>query len=116
MSKCAICGKGLATFGINKVRLKGGDKACFDCVRKAGHDPFTWMGNNSTTVEQLIKEIKERERRINEARSINTGVAAANPIPSQDPADEIMKYKKLLDAGAITEEEFTAKKKQLLGL
>lgn len=32
------------------------------------------------------------------------------------PADEIMKYKKLLDCGAITAEEFEAKKKQLLQL
>ena len=31
-------------------------------------------------------------------------------------ADEISKYKKLLDDGAITQEEFEAKKKQLLGL
>lgn len=31
-------------------------------------------------------------------------------------ADEIMKYKELLDAGAITQEEYEAKKKQLLGL
>ena len=31
-------------------------------------------------------------------------------------ADEILKYKNLLDAGAITQEEYEAKKKQLLGL
>ena len=31
-------------------------------------------------------------------------------------ADEIMKYKQLLDAGAITQEEYDAKKKQLLNL
>ena len=31
-------------------------------------------------------------------------------------ADEIMKFKGLLDAGAITQEEYDAKKKQLLGL
>jgi hypothetical protein len=31
-------------------------------------------------------------------------------------ADEIMKYKELLDVGAITQEEYDAKKKQLLGL
>ncbi len=30
------------------------------------------------------------------------------------PADEIMKYKQLLDAGAITQEEYNAKKEQLL--
>lgn len=31
-------------------------------------------------------------------------------------ADQIMNYKKLLDDGAITQEEFDAKKKQILGL
>lgn len=31
-------------------------------------------------------------------------------------ADEILKFKNLLDAGIITQEEFEAKKKQLLGL
>jgi hypothetical protein len=35
-------------------------------------------------------------------------------VPSA--ADEIMKFKQLLDAGAITQEEFDAQKKQLLGL
>lgn len=32
------------------------------------------------------------------------------------PADEILKYKKLLDIGAITSDEYNAKKKQLLNL
>ena len=31
-------------------------------------------------------------------------------------ADEILKFKDLLDKGIITQEEFDAKKKQLLGL
>jgi hypothetical protein len=31
-------------------------------------------------------------------------------------ADEILKYKKLMDEGVITKEEFEQKKKQLLGL
>lgn len=31
-------------------------------------------------------------------------------------ADEILKFKQLMDAGIITEQEFEAKKKQLLGL
>ena len=35
---------------------------------------------------------------------------------TESAADEIMKYKRLLDAGAITAEEFEAKKRQLLGL
>ena len=36
------------------------------------------------------------------------------PQPVTDPVDEIKKYKELLDSGAITEEEYNAKKKQLL--
>ena len=42
----------------------------------------------------------------------NQPVAAA-PVSA---ADEIKKFKELLDIGAITQEEFDAKKKQLLGL
>ncbi|MDR1067340.1 MAG: SHOCT domain-containing protein [Clostridiales bacterium] len=46
----------------------------------------------------------------------------ANPAPVSDTpqpintADEIAKFKTLLDAGAITQDEYEAKKKQLLGL
>lgn len=36
--------------------------------------------------------------------------------PTLSAADEIMKFKQLLDAGVITQEEFEAQKKQLLGL
>lgn len=36
--------------------------------------------------------------------------------PGFDVADELKKYKDLLDCGAITQEEFDAKKKQLLDL
>lgn len=36
--------------------------------------------------------------------------------PPVSATDEIKKYKELLDIGAITEEEFSSKKKQLLGL
>lgn len=42
--------------------------------------------------------------------------AAQTPAVVTDPVKEIQKYKGLLDAGAITEEEFAAKKRQLLGL
>lgn len=34
----------------------------------------------------------------------------------QSNADELKKYKDLLDSGVISQEEFDAKKKQLLGL
>lgn len=41
---------------------------------------------------------------------------APQTAPVTDIAAEIKKYKELLDAGILTEEEFTAKKKQLLGI
>lgn len=43
---------------------------------------------------------------------VNTSI----PQPVSDATDEIKKYKELYDSGAITEEEYNAKKKQLLGL
>ena len=39
-----------------------------------------------------------------------------NNDSSVSAADEIVKFKKLLDDGIISQEEFDAKKKQLLGL
>lgn len=40
----------------------------------------------------------------------------APTVAALSPADEIKKYKELLDMGVITQEEFDAKKRQLLGL
>jgi len=45
---------------------------------------------------------------------VNATVATA--APKSDEADQIKKYKDLLDSGVITQEEFDMKKKQLLGL
>lgn len=48
-----------------------------------------------------------------------TKPTAATAIKQEAPksdADELKKYKELLDSGIITQEEFDAKKKQLLGL
>lgn len=39
-----------------------------------------------------------------------------NSRPSVNVADEIKKFKELLDLGAITQEEFDMQKKKLLGL
>lgn len=39
-----------------------------------------------------------------------------NTQTAADPAEEIKKYKGMLDEGLITQEEFDAKKKQILGI
>ena len=45
--------------------------------------------------------------------NIGTGAAGSAALSA---ADELKKFKELLDSGVITQEEFDAKKKQLLGL
>ena len=43
-------------------------------------------------------------------------IQSHQPVNNVSAADEIRKYKELLDMGAITQEEYDAKKKQLLNL
>ena len=62
---------------------------------------------NSSDVFNVISELL----RARQDRLANT----TNTTPKSD-TDELKKYKDLLDSGVITQEEFDAKKKQLLGL
>lgn len=58
--------------------------------------------------DMLVSKIKNQ---INKQKRANNG--AASTISG---ADELKKYKDLLDAGVISQEEFDIKKKQILGL
>ena len=62
MATCAICGQKVV---FKKVLVKGFKCVCFDCVKAAGYNPFTWLGNMITTVpelrERIIKFHPERE-------------------------------------------------------
>ena len=68
----------------------------------------------------VIKNVDEIYKVMNnllierQQEKVNATVAAA--APKSDEADQLKKYKDLLDSGVITQEEFDAKKKQLLGL
>ena len=61
---------------------------------------------NSTDLRKLTKEEFEKEK----------ASASNNATSNSSAADELKKFKELLDMGVITQEEFDAKKKQLLGL
>lgn len=76
---------------------------------------FTYEPQNITNeeMEKVVAYIRERVEACKEAK--NNPVIAA-PVAAVSVADEIKKFKELLDMGAITQEEFDAKKKQLLGL
>ena len=78
-----------------------------------------WAGRNSQGFGRSqfkdAEKIKEYvEKQIASRSNSNQGQTIINQAASA--ADEIKKFKELLDLGVITQEEFDAKKKQLLGL
>ena len=65
-------------------------------------------------VDSLLLEIRTVMNEYKSIVSQNVGSTTATQKTSE--ADEIKKYKELLDEGIITKEEFDRKKKQILGL
>ena len=65
-------------------------------------------------IETVVYFVKKRKNAsVTESASVEVEVATT---PQNENIDELKKYKELLDQGIITQEEFDAKKKQLLGL
>lgn len=75
----------------------------------AGKIKFVGIKNRDQIHEEITKLLTQRQGK---------PVVASEPKQEihQSSADELKKYKELLDSGIITQEEFDAKKKQLLGL
>lgn len=94
---------GYIQFGVlGGVECKGGALA-------AGYDENTVFFQKKNS--ELANNIKEfLEKKIAEKNN------PAPTIQQTSSADELKKFKDLLDSGVITQEEFDAKKKQLLGL
>lgn len=79
----------------------------------------TPSGHISFLLIQNAKEIHATIRKLLIGRQEERAKAQAQPIPapaSISPVEELKQYKELLDSGVITQEDFDAKKKQLLGL
>lgn len=74
---------------------------------------FTWdtTKQSNETMEEVANYCK---RRIDEIKANKN--SSATTILQTSPADELKKFKELLDMGIITQEEFDRKKKELLGL
>lgn len=64
-------------------------------------------------VAEIADYIKEK---IDEIKRQKSAPQATTVVQQASAADELKKFKELLDMGVITQEEFDAKKKQLLGL
>ena len=121
LSKCELCitennVKGKTLFGkevvlpLYMVSAYSTGKA-FSTIAVAtssGTTKFALIKNYMEIGNVLAKKINERqESTTNEPKST---------APQSDSIDDIIKLKSMLDSGIITQEEFDAKKKQLLGL
>lgn len=96
----------LMTAGYIYFQTVGGMGNGYKTVSDIARDENSWILTNKNDYEIAIK-MKERFENWR-PDSCSSGVESS--------ADEILKYKNLLDMGAITQEEFETKKKQLLGL
>lgn len=74
-----------------------------------GENSIQFGGKNNADAEIITDFIRKKIEEIK-----NTSVGGV--VQQASPAEELKKFKELLDLGVITQEEFDAKKKQLLGL
>lgn len=88
---------------ISKSMLKG-----IAVATSSGRIMFILISNRDE-IYQIISELLIERQDIRQEKKEVVKVSSSN-------ADELKKYKELLDTGVITQEEFDAKKKQLLGL
>lgn len=114
---------------LNKNMFFGGDSTdiplnMINSVQLSTHlilaDIAITNGANTVILNQLDKEAARILAKTIKQESLKFQQKLLQPtsatIKTTDPADEIRKFKKLADDGIITQDEFEAKKKQLLGL
>ncbi len=107
MAKAAAVGSALAATGGTRLDMYGLSNMA-DRHTAAIVDYTRCPKCNSMDVYILSDEEYEKEKQRTLSASENDNTFSA--------ADELKKFKELLDSGIITQEEFDAKKKQLLGL
>ena len=77
----------------------------------SGKISFKGIKNNVEVFEAISALLIKRQN-----KETSLSVASSKQEHTQSNADELKKFKELLDSGVITQEEFEAKKKQLLGV
>lgn len=104
------------------------DKATFDYSEKEFEndlDIMDKMANGEIIIEAEPSQKDEiKEKVSNKIKSVGEGVSGligklgqkSTNTNTEDPIEQVKKFKELLDLGAITQEEFDTKKKELLGL
>lgn len=105
--------KNVAEYTVNAPGFYSTDPS----ISSYRHDYEQKVADLREVVDQLMA-ILNPDAPERQASAPAAPAAQEGPKPSApaDPVAEIQRYKALLDSGAITEEEFTAKKRQLLGI
>lgn len=130
----------IPTWSIRDVDLSQGLKqkamGVGDVIVHCQHDDYTGRSQvalegvkDPKAVRDLVMQVGKRARLAYQARAQTTymnvaggavpGVSAVAPpqaAPAEDPLERLGKLKQLLDAGALTQEEFDVQKTKLLGL
>lgn len=75
----------------------------------SGRITFLYLSKKEEIASKIRELLVDRQNKVTASTTINQEIPQSN-------ADELKKYKELLDSGVISQEEFDAKKKQLLGL
>ena len=124
--RCNVCGK-IYCYNMKDIKddLKNATKAMLSSIGAMGNAlGGTQIGfyANASLADRHMDKISDYTR-CPSCNSTNVSditeeefVALSTPKATISGADEILKYKNLLDMGIITEEEFQLKKKELLGL
>jgi len=83
-------------------------------VSSGGTPTDTVKSDTAEFPNQIVEAINNALLDLDKNQTSQEGTAESGS--SNSPTDEILKLKQLLDAGAITQEEYDTKKKELLGL
>jgi len=128
--KCNVCGHiycySLSDLERNRQNARQAAVSSVAGVAGALSGHYAASGINTQSANSHLNQIVDYEQCPNcrsrdvvaigddEFKTLSQKAATGQQVVSQ--ADELKKYKELLDGGVITQEEFDAKKKQILGL
>lgn len=100
--------------GYIQFSIPGGNESKGGVFASMEDENTVTLKNKPNIIKEAIEIVDFLNKKIREAK---TGARTAQTVIQQtSAADELKKFKELLDGGVITQEEFDAKKKQLLGL
>lgn len=87
------------------------------CIESVGGPVFTvYSGTTPFLPVSIIMLIVIILSFVKRSKSFNPKTTVSVEVANKSEADELKKFKELLDTGVITQEEFDTKKKELLGL